>query len=500
MVFMPPRHGKSELDSKYFPAWYLGLFPDNRVILSSYEASFAASWGRKARDVLEEHGATLFGGVKVRQDSRASDWWEIEGRDGGMVTAGAGGAITGKGAHLLLIDDPIKNAEEAQSKARRDSIWEWYQSTAYTRLEPGGAIVLTMTLWHEDDLGGRLLKAMADGGERWEVLRFPAVAEEADELGRREGEPLWPERYDLEALARIRSTVGPHVWSALFQQRPLPIGGGLFWREWFRHYERVEGGLVRLGERVVAESSMRRFATVDLAASTKTTADFTVISSWGVLPGPGGDLVLLDVDRARREGPDIVPALRRARERWGLGAIWIEKVGFQLALVQEARRAGLPIRELEADKDKVARALPATAELEGGRVWFPAHAPWLDECEAELLTFPGGKHDDFTDTLSYAVRVARSVGAIACGSIEPESIMPRAAAREAREERIAEIAETRRHREAAESGGDGGSEGGAGSAGSLDEPEPPEDDDAILSRRLGVSLGSGGRSRGRLWA
>jgi predicted phage terminase large subunit-like protein len=217
-----------------------------------------------------------------------------------------------------------------------------------------------------------------------------------------------------------------------------------------------------------------------------------------VLPGAGGDLVLLDVDRARREGPDIVPALRRARERWGLGAIWIEKVGFQLALVQEARRAGLPIRELEADKDKVARALPATAELEGGRVWFPRAAAWLDDCEAEVLSFPGGRHDDFTDTLSYAVRVARGVGEIACGSIDPEHVMPRAAAREAREERIAEIEQTRRHREAAESGGDGGGEGGAGSAGSPDEV--PEDDDAILSRRLGISLGSGGRSRGRLWA
>lgn len=529
MVFMPPRHGKSEINSKYFPAWYLGLFPDRRVILASYEAAFAASWGRKARDVLEEHGASLFEGLAVRQDSRASDWWEIAGRDGGMVTAGAGGAITGKGAHLLLIDDPIKNAEEAQSKARRESIWDWYQSTAYTRLEPGGAIVLTMTLWHEDDLGGRLLAQMAAGGEQWRVLRFPALAEEADELGRAPGEPLWPARFDVPALERIRSTVGPHVWSALYQQRPMPIGGGLFRREWFRHYERPGllfdtndrpiTGVLRLADRWVEEASLRRFATVDLAASTKTTADYTVIASWGVEPGPSGALVLLDLDRARREGPDIVPAIRRAVERWGLSAVWVERVGFQLALVQEARRAGLPVRELEADRDKVARALPATADLEGGRVWFPRAGPWLDDLEAEILSFPGGRHDDCVDVLSYAVRVARAHGPIASAEIDPERVMARASERDAREERWAAV-------EAARAEADRRAEAdqrrtGAGESESTPElvPAPesgiaaaaPEDlnvedldeagdgdEVAILHRRLGLvgALGGDGRSGG----
>ena len=156
IVTEPPRHGKSELISKYFPAWYLGLFPDERIILTSYEADFAASWGRKARDIIEEYGEELFG-IQVRQDSSAANRWGIQGYEGGMNTAGAGGPITGKGGNLIIIDDPFKNAEEANSKTIRDKVWEWYKSTLYTRLEPNGVLVIIQTRWHEDDLVGRLL-------------------------------------------------------------------------------------------------------------------------------------------------------------------------------------------------------------------------------------------------------------------------------------------------------------------------------------------------------
>lgn len=216
MIFMPPRHGKSELTSKYFPAWYLGKYPDNRVILTGYEADFAAQWGYKARNIMHEHGPALFN-LTVAGNSSARDRWDIAGHLGGMSTAGVGGAITGKGAHLLIIDDPIKNAEEANSKTYRDKSYDWYRSTAYTRIEPGGSVVIIQTRWHEDDLSGRLLK---EEPEKWTVVNLPALAEEGDSLDRQPGEALFPKRYDVSALLDIKRTVGSYWWNALYQQRP----------------------------------------------------------------------------------------------------------------------------------------------------------------------------------------------------------------------------------------------------------------------------------------
>lgn len=169
MVFLPPRHGKSEFISKYFTAWVLGKFPDTRIILASYEADFAASWGRKARDLLEEHGPSLFG-VRVSGKSSAANRWDIEGHEGGMVTAGVNGPITGKGADIAIIDDPVKNDQEAMSETYRTRAWEWYKSTFRTRLQRDGAIILIMTRWHQDDLAGKLLQAQKEGGEKWDVV------------------------------------------------------------------------------------------------------------------------------------------------------------------------------------------------------------------------------------------------------------------------------------------------------------------------------------------
>ena len=191
-----------------------------------------------------------------------------------MVTAGVGGPITGKGADILIIDDPVKNAEEANSQTYRDKTWEWYQSTAYTRLEPKGAIILIMTRWHEDDLAGRLLKHMQNGtGEKWEVINLPAIAEENDLLGRKPGEPLWPERYDLKELNRIKDTTGSYWWSALYQQRPQPPEGGLLKRSWIKYYQPHE--LPHLEELDIYQAW-------DLAISTKETADYTVCTTVGV--------------------------------------------------------------------------------------------------------------------------------------------------------------------------------------------------------------------------
>jgi predicted phage terminase large subunit-like protein len=396
LVTMPPRHGKSELCSVYLPSWWLGTRPDDRVILASFESDFAASWGRRVRDVLEEHGPELFG-VRLRLDSQAANRFDLDGHRGGMVTAGVGGAITGRGAHLFIIDDPIKSPEDAQSEALSRRLWSWYRGAARTRLEPGASVVLVMTRWHEDDLAGRLL---ADpDGEDWEVLNLPAIAQEDDPLHRLPGAALWPERFSSAALEATRSALGSYLWSAMYMGTPAPLDGNVFRRSWFRYFESA-GDAYQLDDETVPASQCRRFITADLAVSQKQTADYTVVAVWGVTPNR--DLLLLHRVRKRIAGPDQVPLLRKLYEEWKPDTIGIESVAYQISVVQAARRDGLPVVELKPDKDKVSRSLTAAARLEGGNVWWPKGAPWLDEWESELLLFPNSRHDDQVDALSYA--------------------------------------------------------------------------------------------------
>jgi hypothetical protein len=197
VIEAPPRHGKSELVSRYLPAWFLGLFPSQRVMLVGYGAGFARSWGRKSRALLLEHGRDSFG-VEVSREERAASDWGLSGHEGGLLTAGIGGPLTGRGANLLIVDDPIKNAEQAHSDTIRNNHWDWWQSTASTRIEPGGCAIIIATRWHHDDLSGRLFQAAESGdGAPVRRLRLPAIAEENDPLGRSPGEALWPERWPI---------------------------------------------------------------------------------------------------------------------------------------------------------------------------------------------------------------------------------------------------------------------------------------------------------------
>ena len=400
MIFMPPRHGKSELTSKYFPAWFLGRFPDKRVILTSYEADFAASWGYKARSILQEHGP-LFG-VSISQQSAARDRWDIQGFNGGMMTAGVGGAITGKGADLLIIDDPVKNAEEAQSKTYRDKTYDWYRSTAYTRLEPGGAVIIIQTRWHEEDLSGKLLKEEPD---KWTVISLPAIAEGEDILGRKKGDSLFPSRYDVESLQDIKNTLGSYWFNALYQQRPQPDGGSIFKREYFR-YCSLENDIFDLGTKKAQYPKCKIFQTCDPAASTKTTADFFALGTWAQTPD--NDLILLDVLKTRLEGPDQVNLFWQQYKRWKPAQQWVESAGVGKTLYQMLVREGLPVKELKADTDKVTRALPAAARMEAGAIYFLQGGTWLHDVEEELLGFPNAAHDDVVDVVSYAVQVLLS--------------------------------------------------------------------------------------------
>jgi predicted phage terminase large subunit-like protein len=424
IVSMPPRHGKSETVSRYLPAWYLGRFPDRRVMLASYEAHFAATWGRKARELLEQVGPEIFG-VSVSERSAAASAWDIAGHRGGMVTAGVGGPLTGKGAHLLVIDDPVKNAEEAPSEPLRQKAFDWWRSTARTRLERGGAVVIVMTRWHEDDLAGRILahEAELSSSERegWEVLELPAVAEEGrgDALGRSTGEALCPELgFDSGWAQRTRAAVGGYWWASLYQQRPRPAEGMLFRREHFRHFrlQPATGETEALyvletdsATRPVACSACTHFQTADPAASTRETADYTVVSTWAVTPGR--ELLLVDRRRQRFEALDVGGFLERSfREQdWPIAFLGVEDFGHGLGVIQELGRRGLPIRRLRPDTDKVARALVAVARYEEHRVFHPRGAPWLSEWEEELLSFPNAAHDDQVDTVAYAARELRNI-------------------------------------------------------------------------------------------
>ena len=410
MVWMPPRHGKSEFTSRYFPAWYIGRRPSHRVLLTSYEADFASQWGQQARDLLIEHGRDVFG-VTVDSTVSARNRWKIAGQRGGMQTAGVGGPLTGKGGNINIIDDPVKNDEEANSPVMREKQWNWYRATFRTRLEPSAAIIVIQTRWHEDDLSGRILQhhqeTRKDGEADWVVLNLPAVAEYDEAIGgrffRQEGEALWPERYSVKALEAIQRDVGSYWFSALYQQRPQPAGGGMFKREFFRYHQPVgsEGHIVLLDDgRVMDTSKLRRFLTVDLAASTKTSADFTVVAAWAITPAR--EVILLDLVRKRLEGPDQPEMITSMADKHKVSQILVESTGYQLTMVQGLRRQGRPVRELKADKDKVSRALVAAARVEGGGVFFPRLAPWLDDFETELVLFPNAAHDDQVDPLAYA--------------------------------------------------------------------------------------------------
>lgn len=411
LVMMPPRHGKSELCSHYLPVWFLLKYPEKRVILTSYGDQFAATWGRKTRDTMEVFGPEF--GLEVNDASSAANRWDLRGHRGGLSTAGVGSGITGKGAHLLIVDDPVKDAAEAASETYRDAAWDWWRATARTRVEPGGAVVVIQTRWHEDDLAGCILEAAeAEGAEPWEVLSLPALAEEHEEIAgmvRAPGDALWPERYDEEALRQTRQALGAYHFSALFQQRPSPEGGETFQREHFRYFadDQLAGAWMWKDDNGTpyrySKDACSVFHTVDLAMSTKETADWTVIATWALVPHTN-TLLLLNVDRRRMQGPDIVPALQAAYRRYG-GVLHVESAGFGIGIIQEATRTGLPIRELKADVDKLTRSRIAQANVANGLVRFLWGASWLQELEAELLAFPNGRHDDQVDVLSYAAKL-----------------------------------------------------------------------------------------------
>lgn len=383
--------------SHFFPAWYLGTWPDKRIILASYEASFAESWGRKARDVIEEVGME-FWGVKTRDDSSAAARWDIAGHVGGMITAGVGGAVTGRGANVLLIDDPVKNADEANSLTYRQKTWDWFQSTAYTRLEPNGAIVLIQTRWHADDLGGRILQEVEHGGEEWECINLPAIAQEGDALGREPGSALWPERYGVEQLDGIRQAVGAYVWGALYQQSPITREGGMFQREWFPVVDVPPANL----------SKVVRYW--DMAATEPTKGrdpDYTV--GMKVARNGDGHYYVLDMRRDRLSPQGNEALIKQTTQLDGVETeAWMEEEGGSSgkSIIDYYIRllAGYAFRGIRSTGDKQARANPVSSQAAAGNIRL-VRGPWVNEFLDEIEAFPHGSHDDVVDGLSGAVKM-----------------------------------------------------------------------------------------------
>jgi predicted phage terminase large subunit-like protein len=323
--------------------------------------------------VNEAEYRALFPGVSLRSDSKAADRWHTSG-GGAYRAAGVGTAMTGRGADLLLIDDPVKDREEADSDIRRERVWDWYRSTAYTRLSPKGRVVVIQTRWHEDDLSGRLLEQMRSQGDQWEVLSLPAILDT--------GEALWPERYPVERLLAIKATLGPREWSALYMQSPQPDEGTFFLREWLKHWE----------ERPKA---LRIYGTSDYAV-TDSGGDYTVHRVWGV--DPLGDLYRLDGWRGQTAADKWIEAkldliAKHKPLAWfGEAGVIQKAIEPMLKRRMQERRVFCRLEWLSSIHDKPTRARGFQARAAMGKVFFEPEADW-----SEFLSFPAGKHDDEVD-------------------------------------------------------------------------------------------------------
>jgi predicted phage terminase large subunit-like protein len=425
MLLMPPRHGKSELASRAFPAWHLGRFPNHEFIACSYNMDLAVDFSRKVKGILElPEYQNVFLETRLDPENRSAEKWVVHGKRGGYVAAGVGGGITGRGAHVLVIDDPIKAAEDADSADNREKLWQWYLSTAYSRLAPGGGVLIIQTWWHDDDLAGRLQTMMKDGHDdihvdQFEVIKYPAIAE-SDEyydndtrlivdmppdnghLLRSKGEALHPERYDLNKLLRIKAqNAGGRWWSALYQQNPVPDDGAYFTKD---HFVRTD---------TPRKEKCNIYIAWDFAISEKKQSDYTV----GTVGLQDDNDMLHVAEQVRFKSGDalfIVEAILNLAERWyspnlllGFedGQIW-RAIEALLKKRMRERRVYPSITVLKPITDKMARARPLQGRMQQGMVQFARHGEWYDACRQEMLRFPAGAHDDCVDSLAWMATMA----------------------------------------------------------------------------------------------
>jgi len=383
MIFCPPRHGKSAMTTIRYPVWRLAREPELTIIIGAYNQTLANRFSRQARKIAATQ-MTL-----DPERTAVEEWLTVQG--GGVRAVGVGGGITGTGAKLIMIDDPVKSREEAESAAFRDRVWDWYTDDLYTRREPGAACVLIQTRWHEDDLAGRILAS--DDGPNWTVVNLPALADVGDPLHREQGAALWPDRYDVAALEQIRSVLGTYSFSALYQQRPTPPGGGMFQREWFD----IVGA---------APAQATRVRAWDRAATEKD-GDYTV----GLLMAKDADNVFYIEDVVRGQFSDLAAEKIIAQTaaidaaRYANVTTWLEQEpgssGKVVSQITIRVLAGYNVKAERSTGDKSTRAMPFAAQCEARNVKLVKGA-WNGALLEELSSFPYGAHDDQIDAGSLA--------------------------------------------------------------------------------------------------
>ncbi|UOQ43363.1 phage terminase large subunit [Halobacillus salinarum] len=389
IIELPPRHGKSMTVTESFPSYFLSKNPDKRVIAASYSDSLARKFGRLNREKVNEYGPGLFG-ISLSSINAAQNNWGIHGHTGGMIATGIGGSITGEGADLLVIDDPFKNKEEADSQTMRDKVWGEWEATLSTRLHKGGSVIVIMTRWHEDDLVGRLLE---QSPYDWEGIRMPAIAEDEDDLLQREiGEPLCPELgFDEEWADNKKIEVGSQTWTALYQQRPSPAGGAIIKRGWFQYYSRAPGHFDEI------------IQSWDMTFKDSKASDYVVGQVWGK---KGADRYLLDQVRGRLSFNETIKAVISLSAKWPKArAKLIEDKANGPAVISSLKKRITGLIPIEPNGSKEARAYAVSPQIEAGNVYIPdpSVAPWVHDFVEECVSFPNGKHDDQVDSMTQAL-------------------------------------------------------------------------------------------------
>ncbi len=406
-ISMPPQHGKSEIVSKFFTSWYLGTYPTRNVIQTMYEASLAHEYGGKARDIISEFGPDLFGvGVDPRSKARKA-WhtWDVAKNKrfgGAMYTAGARGPITSRGAHVLIIDDPIKGIADALSPLMREQTYEWYQAVAKTRLRKGGAIVLVQTRWHFEDLAGKVIKRSREGGDAWVELNLPALAEEDDPLGREPGDPLCEYLHPASELLEVRADTDAFWWNAMYQGRPSPRDGGIVQRGWWQYYTFAE--LPKWFDEIIQSWDMSFERMGDKRSSAKG-PDYVVGQTWGRAGAYG---FLLAERRIKASFSDTIDAVTEEKRKWtntGLGeltSILVELKSAGPAIVWALQEKIPGIEGVRPVGSKEVRLHSVSPMIKAGQMFVPdptqnESTRWVADWVEEWSIFPSGPDDDRVD-------------------------------------------------------------------------------------------------------
>ena len=387
IVNMPPRHTKSEFASYLFPAWMVGKNPKLKVIQTTHTGELAVRFGRKMKNLVDTNEfAQIFDECKIAADSKAAGRWETN-KGGEYYAAGIGGAITGRGADLLIIDDP-HSEQDALSDTALDSAYEWYTSGPRQRLQPGGSIVIVMTRWSTKDLTGQLLKAQSEPkADQWEVIEFPAILPSE--------KPVWPNYWKIEELESVKASLSEAKWQAQWQQNPTSEEGSIIKREWWKKWDEDD-----------IPDLVHVIQSYDTAFSKKETADFSAITTWGVFypPNKGPHLILVDVEKGRWDFPELKKIALEQYKYWEPESVIVEQKASGTPLTHELRQIGVPVLNFTPSKgnDKHVRVNSVAPIFEAGKVYIPDRR-WAEEMIEECAAFPYGEHDDLVDSMTQAV-------------------------------------------------------------------------------------------------